>query len=84
MKNEEGEIMPTIQQSFESPITEAANLSAAFTPQSHFDSVQKKLDFTSQPNGSFSNLNNGWMNGMFGAPMNVCTIYLNCRFQNLQ
>jgi hypothetical protein len=60
MKNEEGEIMPKIQQSFESPITEAANLSAAFTPQSHLDSVQKKLDFTSQ-SGDIRTLNDDWL-----------------------
>lgn len=66
MKNEEGEIMPKIQQSFESPITEAANLSAAFTPQGQIDSVQKKLDFTSQ-SGDIRTRNDDWLERILGS-----------------
>ena len=65
MKNEEGKTTPKIQKSFESPITEAANLSAAFTPQSHLDSVSQNLDFTSQ--SVDLRANDHWLEGILSS-----------------
>jgi hypothetical protein len=66
MQNEEGEIVPKMQQSFESPITEAANLSAAFTPQGQSDPVKKQLDFTSQ-SGDIRTRNDDWLEGILSS-----------------